>query len=702
MLAGEPVHRLELSPLSRAAVGGSRRGHGRDAGAVHALTRGNPFFVAEALAAPPDEVPANVKDAVLARVRLLSPECREALERLSVIPSTIPTDLAAALGALDAAGGGRAGGAGRAARGGRARVPARARAAGDRAVACRRCGGGCSTRAVVAALRARGRAGPRPAAAPRGRGGRRRDAAGRGPGGGARGRAGRARTGRRWRTSRRCVPHADRLPLRERAAFLDDYGWELYNAHRFGAAVDAVARGRAALPRARRAGAAGAVPGPALAAPVHGRRRPTRPRRRRSARCVTLLRRRRRGRARLRDALPGRDPRADAGPRRRGEVLERADALALRSQRPDLAALCLNYLAIVRVEAGEPDGLQTMRNSIALAQAGAHHEVTARGYCNLAELLLRVGRLDELERCVARGAGRSRASAGSGRTPTTSRCIAACCCCAAATGRPPRPGCAGCSTPTPTRGCCSPTARRGSGRLLARRGDRVGRRAARRGVGAGAASAAAARAGLRGDRARRVGVADRRSRTPRGRSRRCCCRGPSTRARRRSAASCCAICGDGAARAAAGRARSSGCPPRPCGRRACAATGARRRRRGGARRRSLRDRARAGRSGDAEACAEALHHARAPRRADRGRRCVRDRLRELGASVPRGPRPATRANPAGLDRPPARRARAPARRPYQRRDRRPPGPLGPHRRPPRRRDPRQARRLLPPRSRRRI
>jgi hypothetical protein len=86
-----------------------------------------------------------------------------------------------------------------------------------------------------------------------------------------------------------------------------------------------------------------------------------------------------------------------------GAVLERADALALRSQRPDLAALCLNYLAIARVEAGDSDGLQTMRNSIALAQAGSHHEATARGYTNLAELLLRAGRLDELERCVAVG-----------------------------------------------------------------------------------------------------------------------------------------------------------------------------------------------------------------------------------------------------------------------------------------------------------
>ena len=101
MLATGPVHRLELSPLSRAAVVALAEGTGRDGEAVHALTRGNPFFVAEALAAPPDEVPASVKDAVLARVRLLSGDCREALERLSVLTSTIPTELADALGALE-------------------------------------------------------------------------------------------------------------------------------------------------------------------------------------------------------------------------------------------------------------------------------------------------------------------------------------------------------------------------------------------------------------------------------------------------------------------------------------------------------------------------------------------------------------------------------------------------------------------------
>ena len=69
VLAGEPVHRLELSPLSREAVGALADGTGRDADAVHALTRGNPFFVAEALAAPPDEVPGERQGRGAARVR---------------------------------------------------------------------------------------------------------------------------------------------------------------------------------------------------------------------------------------------------------------------------------------------------------------------------------------------------------------------------------------------------------------------------------------------------------------------------------------------------------------------------------------------------------------------------------------------------------------------------------------------------------
>ena len=105
------------------------------------------------------------------------------------------------------------------------------------------------------------------------------------------------------------------------------------------------------------------------------------------------------------DAVPRGDPRLDGAGVGGGDARCSSAPTGSRSRphRPDLAALCLNYLAIARVEAGEGDGLDTMRASIALAQAGAHHEATARGYCNLVELLLRMGRLDELERCVGEG-----------------------------------------------------------------------------------------------------------------------------------------------------------------------------------------------------------------------------------------------------------------------------------------------------------
>lgn len=398
VLAGEPVHRLELAPLSRAAVATLAEGTGRDPESVHALTRGNPFFVAEALAAPPDEVPASVKDAVLARVRLLSNECREALERLSVLTATIPADLAGTLGALQPL-----------AEAEQARlIELRFDGIGFRHELARRAieqslpeiRRRLLNQEVVAALRTRGRAdrarllhhaaeagdvdtllAEGPAAA--------REAA----------RAGSHRQALAHFEA--VVPHAGRLAPPARAAFLDDYGWELYNAHHFPEAVDAAH----AAERLYRE----------LGEPVH------------LALCLVRLSRylfmagatlaAEEAAQRAVVTLQGTGDEAALAhatlylgailalsrPEEATELLERADALALRTRRGDLAALCLNYLAIARVEAGHPDGLQTMRNSIALAQAGAHHEETARGYTNLAELLLRLGRLDELERCVRDG-----------------------------------------------------------------------------------------------------------------------------------------------------------------------------------------------------------------------------------------------------------------------------------------------------------
>ncbi|HET9141698.1 ATP-binding protein, partial [Actinophytocola sp.] len=102
-LAGAPVRRVVLEPLSLPAVGTLAAGTGWDATTLHALTGGNPFFVTEVLAAPDCGVPATVADAVLTRVRRLSAACQHALTQLCVVPGTVDYELTEALlgGSLD-------------------------------------------------------------------------------------------------------------------------------------------------------------------------------------------------------------------------------------------------------------------------------------------------------------------------------------------------------------------------------------------------------------------------------------------------------------------------------------------------------------------------------------------------------------------------------------------------------------------------
>src|SRR3954469_12514422 len=64
VLAGCPLHRVALAPLSPAAVRELCRGTAADPAALHRVTRGNPFFVTEVLAAPGDSVPVSVMEAV--------------------------------------------------------------------------------------------------------------------------------------------------------------------------------------------------------------------------------------------------------------------------------------------------------------------------------------------------------------------------------------------------------------------------------------------------------------------------------------------------------------------------------------------------------------------------------------------------------------------------------------------------------------
>lgn len=97
------VIRLSLPPLSEHGVAALVAAHGLshavEAGALHARTGGNPFYVTEVLADAGSRgrvdagqgVPATVRDAVLARVARRSPAARVVLEAASVAPGRIET-----------------------------------------------------------------------------------------------------------------------------------------------------------------------------------------------------------------------------------------------------------------------------------------------------------------------------------------------------------------------------------------------------------------------------------------------------------------------------------------------------------------------------------------------------------------------------------------------------------------------------------
>ena len=402
VLAGCPVHRVVLRPLSRLAVRELSAGTRADADAVYRVTRGNPFFVTEALAASGDAVPVSVVEAVLGRVGRLSADCREALDRLSVVPWHVDLDLAAAL------------------LGSRLEALAEAQAAGvleDRAdgVAFRHelarraiehSLPGIRRRrlnaAVVDALRAQewperarlmhhaieandaetiAAVGPEAA----------REAA----------QAGSHRQALAHFES--VLPYLDRLGARERAGVLDAYGWELYNAHRFREAVDA---GRAAVALYERLDEPIAVgnclvrvsrhlfmAGDTDAAEVSAQR------------AVMILEPTGHGAALAHASLYEGAILAmtEDDPARAAGILASARDMAIRLARLDLAALSLNYLGIARAATGEGGGIELMRESIAAAEAARQYEYAARGYCNLAELLFRAGRLDELETSVEEG-----------------------------------------------------------------------------------------------------------------------------------------------------------------------------------------------------------------------------------------------------------------------------------------------------------
>lgn len=113
------THRVVLPPLSEAAVHLLAAGSGIDSATLYHRTGGNPFFVTEVLAAGDSGIPANVRDAVLARAARLSARAHSALEAAAVIgivvepsllsdvfgPATEPVEECVSLGMLRSKGG---------------------------------------------------------------------------------------------------------------------------------------------------------------------------------------------------------------------------------------------------------------------------------------------------------------------------------------------------------------------------------------------------------------------------------------------------------------------------------------------------------------------------------------------------------------------------------------------------------------------
>jgi DNA-binding CsgD family transcriptional regulator/tetratricopeptide (TPR) repeat protein len=99
---GETVGRLKIDPLSPEAVASLAELVGVDADALYQKTRGNPFFVTEALASGGVEIPSTIRDAVLARCARVSGEARMLLDAVAVVPSCVePWLLEALVGETD-------------------------------------------------------------------------------------------------------------------------------------------------------------------------------------------------------------------------------------------------------------------------------------------------------------------------------------------------------------------------------------------------------------------------------------------------------------------------------------------------------------------------------------------------------------------------------------------------------------------------
>lgn len=396
------VHLVALAALSVEAVTSMAVGSGWDPQSLHELTSGNPFFVSELLAAPHHEgVPDTVAAAVTTRLGRLAPRCRRALEQLSVVPRMVDLGLAEALLGAELASLAEAEEAGLLdvdSEGIRFRHELARRAVESSVPRLRL---RSLHAAVVPALL--GRPAPDIARivhhcvnaddedgvsryAPHA--GREAAAAG---------------------SHRQALVHfesalrfADRLRGAEHARLLDDYGWELYNAHRFEQAVQA---GEAAVERFAGSGEPAAL-AEALGrlSRYHAMLGATDAALAASGRATAVLTMTGSPGASAAAAASHASLLALAGESGRATAeLDRAEGLAVAAHRPDLLALCRNYQSIARQDVDPDTRIGLVRESLRMALAQGNQEYTARGYTNLAELLYRYGRFDELAACLSDG-----------------------------------------------------------------------------------------------------------------------------------------------------------------------------------------------------------------------------------------------------------------------------------------------------------
>lgn len=101
-LVGPRVTRIHLPPLSLDAVRVLVGDRPIDPVSLHARTGGNPFFLVEALEADPGALPATVRDVILARAAALSGAARDALDAAAVLGRHVRPELIETVGDCDA------------------------------------------------------------------------------------------------------------------------------------------------------------------------------------------------------------------------------------------------------------------------------------------------------------------------------------------------------------------------------------------------------------------------------------------------------------------------------------------------------------------------------------------------------------------------------------------------------------------------